>query len=200
MDSEAIDQFISRWANSGGAERANYQLFLVELCDVLEVPRPEPTTQDDSQNAYVFERAVRFDNRDGTHSTGRIDLYKRGAFVCETKQGVEKDDAELVLSETQTTRRKSRKKGHGTRGTPAWDDAMLRAVGQAEQYARALPVEEGRPPFLVVIDVGHTIELYSEFSQTGGSYTAFPDPRSHRLKLADLLREGWFAVWSDCLT
>src|SRR5690606_20985317 len=120
------------------------------------------------------------------------------------KQGVEKDDAQLLLSATQTARRKSRKKGHGTRGTAAWDDAMFRAAGQAEQYARALPAGEGRPPFLVVIDVGHTIELFSEFSQTGGSYTAFPDPRTHRLKLADLrdpeVRETLRKVWTDPLS
>lgn len=64
MDSDHIQAFIRRWAKSGGAERANYQLFPSELCDVLEVPRPDPTVEDDSQNAYVFERYVRFDNLD----------------------------------------------------------------------------------------------------------------------------------------
>ena len=93
MDSDHIQAFITRWAKSGGAERANYQLFLSELCDVLEVPRPNPTVEDDSQNAYVFERNVRFDNLDGTHSTKRIDLYKRGCFVLESKQGVEQQDS-----------------------------------------------------------------------------------------------------------
>jgi hypothetical protein len=38
------------------------------------------------------------------------------------------------------------------------------------QYARALPPEEGRPPFVVVVDVGRSIELYSEFSRSGGAY------------------------------
>jgi len=203
MDREAIQPFIDRWSKSAGAERANYQLFLSELCDVLAVARPEPTVDHDADNAYVFERGVRFDNRDGTWSTGRIDLYKRGCFVCETKQGVEREDGELVLSTTQAERRRQRKKGHGARGTPAWDDAMLRAVGQAEQYARTLRSDEGRPPFLVVIDVGHSIELYSEFSQTGGAYTPFPDPRSHRLKLADLtnaeVRQRLRQVWTDPL-
>ena len=74
--------FIDRWKNSGAAERANYQLFLSELCDVLGVPRPE-----------------------------------------------------------------------------------------------------GRPPLLIVVDVGHSIELYSEFTCTGGTYVPFPDPRSHRLSI-----------------
>ena len=38
-----LDDFLTRWEASGGAERANYQIFLSELCDVLGVPRPEPT-------------------------------------------------------------------------------------------------------------------------------------------------------------
>lgn len=38
-----IDAFITRWSNlEGGAERANYAMFLSELCDVIEVPRPDP--------------------------------------------------------------------------------------------------------------------------------------------------------------
>ncbi|HXQ16543.1 MAG TPA: hypothetical protein VN814_18155 [Caulobacteraceae bacterium] len=37
-----VEDFIVRWtAREGGAERANYQGFLAELCDVLGVPRPE---------------------------------------------------------------------------------------------------------------------------------------------------------------
>jgi hypothetical protein len=158
MDHDAIARFIQRWSRSAGAERANYQLFLAELCDVLDVPRPDPTVEDDADNAYVFERSVRFDNRDGTYSTGRIDLYKRGCFVCETKQGVEQAEHQLVLSSKQAEQRQHRKRGHGARGTAAWDDWMVRAVGQAEQYARNLPASEGRPPFLLVSDVGHSIE------------------------------------------
>jgi hypothetical protein len=34
----AVDSFIARWGTSSGAERANYQLFLAELCDVLGWP------------------------------------------------------------------------------------------------------------------------------------------------------------------
>ena len=33
-------------------------LFLAELCEMLDVPRPEPTVEDGHQNAYVFERNV----------------------------------------------------------------------------------------------------------------------------------------------
>ena len=35
--------FIRRWESSGAAKRANYQLFLSELCDLLGVPRPDST-------------------------------------------------------------------------------------------------------------------------------------------------------------
>lgn len=71
----AVADFIRRWEASGAAERANYQLFLSELCDLLGVVRPEPTRPDDRDNAYVFERSVTFRHGDGTTSTGRIDLY-----------------------------------------------------------------------------------------------------------------------------
>jgi hypothetical protein len=80
--------FAGRWLNTGGAERANYSLFLQDLCDLLAVPRPEPTTDSPAHDAYVLERAVTFDDGGGRQSTGRIDLYKRGCFVLETKQGV----------------------------------------------------------------------------------------------------------------
>lgn len=53
-----IQRFIARWQASGAAERANYQLFLSELCDVLDAPRPDPTTPDEAGNAYVFEKSM----------------------------------------------------------------------------------------------------------------------------------------------
>jgi len=183
MDDSEIKEFIARWQPSGGSERSNYQSFLNELCDVLEVPHPDPAVTDNTENKYIFEKSVVFDNLDGTSSTRFIDLYRRNAFVCETKQGVEQQEAEAPLSAAQKERRKRRKAGHSKRGTASYDDTMLRAKGQAESYARHLPTSEGRPPFLMVIDVGHTIELFAEFSQTGGVYTPFPDPVTHRIKL-----------------
>jgi len=40
----------------------------------------------------------------------------------------------------------------------------MRARAQGESYARALPASEGRPPFVLVVDVGHVIEVFSEFT------------------------------------
>ena len=167
MDSLLAQNFIARWSSSGAAERANYQLFLSELCELLGVARPDPTKPDDADNAYVFERSVTFHHPDGSTSTGRIDLYKRACYVLEAKQGVEKREQEVALSEPGKAKAKSAKRGTAMRGSAAWDEAMLKARGQAEQYARALPASEGRPPLLIVVDVGHSIELYSEFTRTG---------------------------------
>jgi hypothetical protein len=178
MEASASQTFITRWASSGAAERANYQLFLSELCDLLGVARPDPTKPDDTDNAYVFERSVTFHHPDGSTSTGRIDLYKRGCFVLEAKQGVEKREAAEALADATRAKAKAAKKGTAQRGSAAWDEAMLKARGQAEQYARTLPAGEGRPPLLIVVDVGHSIELYSEFTRTGGTYVPFTDPQS----------------------
>jgi hypothetical protein len=88
----SADDFIRRWEASGAAERANYGMFLTELCDLLSVQKPDPTRPDESENAYVFERAVTFQNGDWTTSVGWIDLYKRGSFVLEAKQGSERPE------------------------------------------------------------------------------------------------------------
>ena len=173
-----IETFITRWHTSGAAERANYVSFLNELCDLLGVPKPDPTMKDDERDAYVYERAITFHNPDGTTSAGRIDLYKRGCFVLEAKQ-------------------------RRLRGTRGWDVMMQAARGQAEQYVRALPASEGNPPFLIVVDVGHTFELYSDFTRAGKTYVPFPDARTHRIRLEDLrreeIRERLRAVWTDPL-
>src|SRR5437899_2722222 len=106
--------FIERWQNSAAAERANYQLFLSELCDYLEVPRPNPTVADDRQNHYVFERPVMFRHPTGLTSSGFIDLYKRGCFVLEAKQGREAPYTPLLFT-------LPRRRGAGVRGTSGWD-------------------------------------------------------------------------------
>lgn len=49
-----VENFIARWSQSGASERANYQLFLSELCTILGVPLPDPSTPDDQENTYVF--------------------------------------------------------------------------------------------------------------------------------------------------
>lgn len=184
----SLESFLARWEASGASERANYQLFLAELCDQLGVDRPEPSQPDETFNRYVFEKAVTFAHGDGSTSHGRIDLYRRGCFVLEAKQG--------SLADAPSSR-----VGHGRRKTAGWDEAMMKARGQAESYARALPASEGWPPFLLVVDVGFSIEVYADFSGLGKTYTPFPDPATHRVFLPDLadpaVRARLHAIWTD---
>ncbi len=174
-----LDAFIARWQAANGSERANYQLFLTELTELLGLPRPEPAGDDTRDNAYVFERRVDIRNADGSVNRGFIDLYRRGSFVLEAKQTGRELDSD------------------------GWDRAMLRAQAQAEQHARALPANEGRPPFIVVVDVGRSIELYAEFTRTGATYVPYPDPAHHRIRLADLhdgaIQDRLRKLWLDPL-
>ncbi len=71
---EQITAFIERWENSGAAERANYQMFLSELCDIIGVARPDPTLADTAKNLYVFDRAITRSHPDGSTSTNYIDI------------------------------------------------------------------------------------------------------------------------------
>ncbi len=183
---EQVEAFIAKWRESGGSERANYVSFLNELCDIIEVPRPDAKVSDDIRNDYVFEREVLFTHADGKQTTGRIDLYKRDCFVLEAKQGV---DAEMIASAGLLGSGHRRvHRGHGVRGSLTWDAMMERARLQAERYARALPVDHGWPPFLIVVDVGARIELFADFTRQGKTYTQFPDAQGFRISLNDLAR------------
>ena len=194
----SVVAYIETWGKSGAAERANYQGFLYELCDLLCVPRPEPARADSSQNTYVFEHPVLFDDGLGHTTTKFIDLYRRGCFILEAKQGSEREAREDA---TGLKLPKRARRGTAVRGTQGWDDAMLAARGQAELYAKALPMSDGWPPFLVIVDVGHSIELFADFTRSGKTYTAFPDARTHRILLRDLAkeqtRERLRLVWTD---
>src|SRR3546814_18912941 len=65
--------------------------------------------------------------------------------------------------------------GSGRRGGAQWDTLMRNARQQAENYARRMPAEEGWPTFLAIVDVGHVIELFADFSLQGKHYAQFPD-------------------------
>ena len=42
MTSSSLDAFLRKWRTAGGAERANAQPFLCDLCELLGVPGPYP--------------------------------------------------------------------------------------------------------------------------------------------------------------
>lgn len=199
MVSDPIDLFIARWHGTERAERANKDLFLSELCDLLAVPRPDPAGPDSADNAYVFERAVPIHHADGRVTVGKIDLYRRDRFVLEAKQTAAASrpenqpavDGELALDLGASSAAKR----------DPYGKAMLEARAQAERYARNLPDTEPPPPFVVVLDVGHSFEIFADFTQKGKAFLPFPDARSHRVLLTDLrdekIRARLRAIWLD---
>ncbi len=176
------------------AERANCAPFLSELCDVLGLPRPDPASG--SGGDYRFERGVTRQEDDGSTSSRRIDLYRRGCFVCEAKQGATMHRQAALFGASSEAQHRA-----NIRNTPAWVRHMQKAKGQAEGYARDLPPEEGWPPFLLVCDVGFCLDLYADFSGTGKHYAQFPDRERFRIYLPDLRRPDVRAllrrVWLD---
>lgn len=204
---DAVEAFIAEWVITGGSELANTHSFLNGLCALIGVPAPNGSQSDDAHNDYVYERRVFQDNGDGTVSFGRVDAYKRGSFVLEAKQGSDADREAAKRGESDffglpATERL--KQGTARRGTPAWAAAMRKAKGQAERYAKALPVDHGWPPFLLITDVGHCIDVYADFTGTGKAYVQFPDAARYRIMLDDLrdleVRTRLAAIWTDPLS
>jgi hypothetical protein len=162
-----IETFTAKWSASGAAERANKDAFLLDLCDLLGVPRPDPATGDPERDGYTFERDALIVDEGEKRSIGKMDLYKEGCFVLEAKQGSDEG---------------SKKVGSARRHTGSWIIAMQSAEGQARNYARSLPAP---PPFLVVCDIGHCFDLFATFDGST-AYRPFPDPQHNRIFLADL--------------
>lgn len=165
-DNAEVRAFVERWRASEASEIQNTQPFLSELCDLLNVSRPDPATGDPTRDHFCFERPVRL-AKDEHRTVGRIDLYKAGHFVLEAKQGSDK----------------GRRKGTAKRRSPGWVIAMNDAYGQALGYAQQF---DPLPPFIVVIDVGFAFDLYACFDGSG-VYRPFPDAPSQRFFLTDLV-------------
>jgi hypothetical protein len=200
----AVEQFIRRWqGRHGGQERANYAMFLCELCDVLGLPRPDPAGHP-GQNDYVFERAVKEVARDGSVSTRRIDLYRRDCFVLEAKQSRQiKGGAKEITGQPDLFARQPEELGRRPVNA-SWDILMNNARVQGENYTRLLPQAHEPPPFLIVCDVGHCFEIYANFRRDGKAFDQFPDRRSFRIYLEDLrsesIRQLLGAIWTDPLS
>jgi hypothetical protein len=163
-----LRELAERWADAGAAERANYQLYLIELCEAIGVPRPRPASTGDrvaDGSAYQFEFAVKTTTRDGQIATNYIDLYKAGCFALEAK------DSDEGASTTRL---------------------LTKAFGQVANYAKDL---SERPPYILVLDVGKSLLVWDRWS---GSYGGFHlatriDLRALERNPADvaLLRDIW---------
>jgi len=196
----AVEAFVAKWRDPEGSERSNYQLFIVELCELLGVPRPGPATEPNERTTCVFERSVTFNHANGATSRGSIDCYKRDCFILEAKQSPKRAGQRADTGAPDMFGDTSFSTGP-RRGARRWDSIMRGAREQAEGYARALPVEHGYPPFLLVVDVGSAIEVFADFSGQGKNYAHFPDTQRYRIDLDDLhdpkVRERLRAIWTD---
>jgi len=79
-----LTAFIHKWLGvKGGAERANYQLFLTEFAQALDLPTASPGEQG-KLGHYQFDGPIPGGAVSG--GTGFADLYKRGCFILDAKQ------------------------------------------------------------------------------------------------------------------
>jgi hypothetical protein len=172
--------FLATWKDSSGNERANKDQFLTDLCDVLGVERPRPTTGDPALDTFAFERDAVFAHEGGRSTIGKIDLYKESCFLLEAKQGSEEKSAKL---------------GTAKRNTPSWNIAMHDAFGQALGYAKTL---DQPPPFIIVCDIGYCFDLYATFDGTW-NHRPFPHAQQSRIFLADIEKHAdtFRAIFTD---
>lgn len=118
MIEHAVEAFITRWGGGishGRNERANLQMFITELCTLLDLPQPDPSGSKIGDNAYVFERKLTEPAANGGQTARSSDLYRRGCFILEGKD-----------TGKQT-------------GSSGWDAAIVKALNQSENYARPSP-------------------------------------------------------------
>jgi hypothetical protein len=172
-DTTRIEQFITRWQNSSGNERANYQMFFAELCDALGVKRPD-VKGSVAGDPYCFDKDITIYHPSGKKTTGYIDFYKADHFLIEAKQGSEKSG-------------KGKK-----RGTNTYLKAMEAAFVQAIAYTRNL---SSKPPFLLTCDIGDHFELWMGFSGDYGGYGARQD-----IGLTALRKPEIFDLFVDIFT
>jgi hypothetical protein len=145
---------------------ANAQSYVIELCEAIGVPRPDPSGSD-----YAFEYSVKLATRDGTETPGRIDCYKRGHFVLEAKHV-----------------------GSAAAAGAKADVSLRRAYGQARQYAQNDP-SGAPPPYLLVLDVARTLTVWHRWGGTYQGFAAghridLPTLHAHPADVA-LLRDVW---------
>ena len=140
---------------------------------LIGVEQPRPSVSEAELNPYAIERGVRFKQPDGTTAPGRIDLYQRGAFVMEAKQSRQNEGQKKLTLAGQADLLQPETNPQGFRSANRnWNTLMMNARRQAEDYAKALPASDGWPPFILVCDVGHCVEVYADFTGQGKNYSA----------------------------
>lgn len=122
-----VEDFIARWQHTDGSERANYQLFLTELCALLGLDRPDPASVDNEENAYVFERKVTLrhaDRRGNRSRCHRAEETRLAQIAPRTGPGAAQRAGRRTRPAHHRTTRprlhpRTDEKGAGTAGDPS---------------------------------------------------------------------------------
>ena len=180
-------EFVKKWKNAKGGERAQAQSFIMELCHLIGVAVPH-------DGDYKFEYSMK-----GAKATDFADLYKRGCFVLEAKQSRAKGQKKAIPGQEDLFIIDAVEKA-GAEGR-TWDVLMENARQQAIRYAQQLPQDHDWPPFIMVCDVGNCIEVYADFSGKGRRYEQFPDAQSFRTRMDDFANREiltrFKTIWED---
>ena len=180
-------EFVKKWKNAKGGERAQAQSFIIELCNLMGVVVPH-------DGDYKFEYSMK-----GAKATDFADLYKRGCFVLEAKQSRAKGQKKAIPGQEDLLIIDAVEKA-GAEGR-TWDVLMENARQQAIGYARHLPQDHDWPPFIMVCDVGNCIEVYADFSGKGRRYEQFPDAQNFRTRMDDFanpeILKRFKTIWED---
>ena len=92
MSSDALRALAERWAGAEAAERANFQTYLIELCEAIGVPHPGP-----AGSGYQFELPVKVITRDGVEVSNFLDCHRRDFFAIEAKDEEPGKSTDMLL-------------------------------------------------------------------------------------------------------
>jgi hypothetical protein len=87
-----LQALAGKWAGVPAGERANYQMYLTELAEALDVPRPQPRG-----SGYEFEYGISEVNANGSTTPRFIDLYRHGHFVLEAKNEDREESSDILM-------------------------------------------------------------------------------------------------------
>ena len=74
------DRFIAKWRDQARTERSASQEHFLDLCELLEVPKPADV--DPKGKTFTFEKTT---GRLGKDSKGFVDVWKKDCFIWEYK-------------------------------------------------------------------------------------------------------------------
>ena len=128
---------------------------------------PLPTRPAHAETTTTSSSAPSRTHKDDGDTRSAGSTSTSACFVLEAKQSRQKGGTRKSTARRDLFTADEPRRLRGRRGAErAWDVLMMNARRQAEDYAGPAAVH-GWPPFILVCDVGHCIEVYADFSGQG---------------------------------